>query len=147
MFPESESYTHVYDAAGLLRTGKTLMAHGIYLGDDDLERVTRSGTILVHCPDSNLNLASGIMDVTGLMDRGLAAGPGLRCGRSGHELPMNRVLVSAVQSSKTRKHFLGEGRELTHEQAFYLATRGGEPIWENTGRFDKGMPLRRSGSR
>ena len=137
LFPEGESYSHIYDRAGLLREGKTLMAHGIYMSEDDLERIKRTGTVLVHCPDSNLNLASGIMDTSGLMDGGIALALGSDVG-GGHELPMNRVIVSAVQSSKTRRHFLGQGRELSHEEAFYLATRGGLSIWDNTGCFDEG---------
>jgi guanine deaminase len=137
LFPQAESYAHVYEEAGLLRRGKTFMAHGIYLSQADWDCVKGSGTILVHCPDSNLNLASGIMDATGLKDKGFALSLGSDVG-GGHELPMNRVIVSAVQSSKIRNKLVGSGRDLTHEEAFYLATEGGQYIWENTGSFEPG---------
>ncbi|MDC7223735.1 MAG: amidohydrolase family protein [Spirochaetales bacterium] len=137
LFPQAESYSHVYEEAGLLRPGKSLMAHGIHMSPADLESVQRRGTVLVHCPDSNLNLTSGIMDVTGLEEKGIPLCLGSDVG-GGHELPMNRVLVSAVQSSKTRHRLTGSGSILTHEEAFYMATAGGRFVWENSGSFEEG---------
>ncbi len=140
LFPDHRGYSHVYDDTGLFGGHPSLMAHGIYLEEDDLERIERTGTVLVHCPDSNLNLASGIMDVTGLLDRGLSVVLGSDVG-GGHELPMNRVIVSALQASKVRCLMTGEGRPLTHEEAFFMATMGGRHLWKDRGCFEMGTPF------
>jgi guanine deaminase len=140
LFPDHRGYSHVYDDTGLFHGTPSLMAHGIYLEEDDLERIERTGTVLVHCPDSNLNLASGIMDVTGLLDRGFPVVLGSDVG-GGHELPMNRVIVSALQASKIRCLMTGEGRALTHGEAFFMATMGGRHLWEDRGCFEEGTPF------
>ena len=46
------------ETLGLLRAG-TSLAHAIWLEDDDLERLARSGATVVHNPVSNLRLGSG----------------------------------------------------------------------------------------
>jgi 5-methylthioadenosine/S-adenosylhomocysteine deaminase len=42
--------------------------HGVHMSDDDIDRMARASASLVHCPYSNLKLASGIARV-GEMDR------------------------------------------------------------------------------
>lgn len=44
---------------GLLNP-KTLVAHGIHLSEQEINRVVKSKTSVVHCPSSNLKLGSGV---------------------------------------------------------------------------------------
>jgi len=60
LFPERRSYTEVYEHFGLLGAGAVL-GHCIYLDDDDIEAVLRSGSWVAHCPTSNVALSSGRM--------------------------------------------------------------------------------------
>ncbi len=53
-----DSYTAVYEKAGLL-TERTLLAHCIHLSDPELDLILKSGSRIVHCPDSNFFLRSG----------------------------------------------------------------------------------------
>ncbi len=52
-------------------TPRTLLAHGIWLSPDDMERIGRKKATVVHCPGSNAKLASGICPVPELLERGV----------------------------------------------------------------------------
>ncbi|KAI9024727.1 hypothetical protein DFJ74DRAFT_665918 [Hyaloraphidium curvatum] len=62
LHPHEHNYVEVYDKYGLL--GPTsIMAHGIYLSDDEREMMVRRDVGLSHCPTSNFALGSGICNV------------------------------------------------------------------------------------
>ena len=67
--------------------------HGVHMSDEDIGRMARVGASLVHCPHSNLKLASGIARV-GAMDR---QGINIAIGTDG-------------AASNNRLDVLGEGR-------------------------------------
>ncbi len=137
LFPDSTSYADVYKRFGLLGQTKTLMAHGIYLDEEELKLVKDPNVFLVHCPDANLNLTSGIMPVTTCLDAGIQVGLGSDVG-AGHSIAMNQVIVHAVQSSKMRYRVFKDNRILKHSEAFYMATRGNGIFFGNTGSFEPG---------
>jgi 5-methylthioadenosine/S-adenosylhomocysteine deaminase len=68
------------DIAILRRWGfkgeRTLLAHGVQLRDDEIARVARDGTRIVHCPSANLKLGSGIARVHDLRERGVVVALG-----------------------------------------------------------------------
>jgi 5-methylthioadenosine/S-adenosylhomocysteine deaminase len=47
------------------------MAHGVWLEDDELDRIARSGATIVHNPASNLKLGSGVARVREMWNRGV----------------------------------------------------------------------------
>ncbi len=55
-----DGYTNVYDRAGVLYH-RTVLAHGIYLNDDELRLISERRAKIAHCPSSNFFLHSGIM--------------------------------------------------------------------------------------
>ncbi len=55
MHPEFASDTAVFEEMGLL-TGRTVMAHGTLLSDDDIRQLAVRGTAVSHCPLSNFFL-------------------------------------------------------------------------------------------
>jgi len=62
--------TELVDRAGAL--GPTsLVAHVVVAESDDLDRLARTGTHVVHCPTSNLKLGEGIADVPEMRRRGI----------------------------------------------------------------------------
>ncbi|MBN1501206.1 MAG: amidohydrolase family protein [Spirochaetes bacterium] len=137
LYPEYRNYSEVYRKHGLFGQTKTLMAHGIYLEPEEIELALNSDVILVHCPDSNLNLSSGIMNVTKYLDLGLKIGLGSDVG-AGHSLGMNQVIVRSIQSSKIKHAMDKNCRVLKHSEAFFMATKGNGSFFGNTGNFDKG---------
>jgi len=137
LFPESRSYSHVYDQYNLFGTTPTLMAHGIYCNDRELELVKKNKVFLVHCPDSNINVRSGIMPVRRYLGMGINLGLGSDIA-GGHKIGMNEAIVRAVQLSKLRSMEVEEEEPLAISEAFFLGTKGGGRFFGRTGSFEPG---------
>lgn len=54
----------------------TLLAHCVWLNDDEIKRVADTGTAIAHCPVSNAKLASGVARVPELLAAGIRVGIG-----------------------------------------------------------------------
>ena len=91
----------------------------------------------VHCPDSNLNLASGIMPTRRLLEAGLKVGLGTDIG-AGHSLSMLQTMRATIQMSKVHSSYQKEERPLTLPEVFYLATKGGGEFFGKVGSFENG---------
>lgn len=125
MYPDFKNYTDVYHKTGLL-TDKTIMAHCIYLEENEIDLLKRTGTKISHCPSSNRFLQSGIMPYRKLEKKGMTIGLGTDVG-AGYNLSMFSEMKEAIETSKTIS-FLHPGKEykpLSSIEAFYLATLGG----------------------
>lgn len=72
-FPECGSYTEVYERHGMLRDG-TILAHCVWLTEDEMDIIKRTGAGISHCPTSNFNLMSGGAKVGAMLDKGLNVG-------------------------------------------------------------------------
>ncbi len=134
LFPECASYADVYDAAGLL-TGRTVLAHAIYLTEAERALVKRKGAGISHCPASNTALSSGCARVRGWLDEGVNVGLGtdVSGGYSPSMLESVRqaILVSrtvAMRHDREKGGSDGDGAKLSVEEALYLATRGGAKV-------------------
>lgn len=55
---------------------KTIMVHGVHVTPEELQMMLQSKTPVVHCPSSNLKLASGIAPVEDYVNQGLTVGVG-----------------------------------------------------------------------
>lgn len=77
----------VLDECGLLRSG-TVLAHAVWLDDDEVARVADSGTAVAHCPASNLKLASGVARIPDLLAAGATVGIGTDGPASSNDLDM-----------------------------------------------------------
>jgi guanine deaminase len=62
LFPGNTSYADVYDSFGLLGQ-KTILAHAVHLGDDEVDLIAKKKAGISHCPTSNFNLSSGVAPV------------------------------------------------------------------------------------
>ena len=70
LYPESKSYTHVYLDDGLL-DHRCILAHCIYMRDDEWRIARDTNSVIAHCPTSNLLLNSGTMNLDAVLDRGI----------------------------------------------------------------------------
>jgi guanine deaminase len=127
LFPNYRNYTHVYESANLL-TRKTIMAHCIYLDDDELSMLRKYSTKVAHCPSSNFFLKSGIFNAARITDAGLDVGLGSDVG-GGPNLSMLKEMCNACNMSKVN-YILSEGKSNSIDStfAFYLATMGGAKV-------------------
>ncbi|KAI3657238.1 hypothetical protein MP638_006223 [Amoeboaphelidium occidentale] len=122
LFPDCSNYASVYDKFGLL-TEKTIMAHCIYLSDEEIKLLKDRGVGVSHCPNSNFGLSSGICNVRRLLTNGVKVGLGTDVS-GGHHPSMLDAMKHAILASK----LLPKEEALTVGEVFYLATMGSAEI-------------------
>ena len=137
LFPERSSYLDVYAYYHLLGDTPTLMAHCIYLSTEDVQRMADREVYAVHCPDSNLNLRSGLMPIRKLLKAGVRVGLGSDIS-AGNSLFMPDEVVRAIEISKVYAMSHPEDEPLHLSEAFYLATKGGGRFFGRTGSLEPG---------
>ena len=135
--PESEFYGDAYNRFNLFGQTKTLMVHCVYSCDKELELMKKNNVFAVHCPNSNLNLGSGIMPVRKFLDNDINIALGSDIS-GGHDLSIFKVMVNAIQCSKLL--WVNSNKQvdfLTLSEAFYMATKGGGSFFGKVGSFEK----------
>jgi len=141
LWPDSRSYTDVYDEHGLL-TERTILAHSIHTSAEERALIRQRDAKVSHCPVSNSALASGMCPVRTLLGEGITVGLGtdVSGGYSTSILEDTRqaCMISRLLSVQSNK----ESDRLSVEEALWLATRGGAKVvgWEDRiGAFEVGM--------
>lgn len=137
--PWAEFYGDAYDRFGLFGADcPTVMAHCVYSGEREIERMKENGVFIAHCPESNMNVSSGIAPVRTFLEQGLHVGIGSDVAGGSTE-NLFRAMAHAVQASKLRWRITDESLEaLTAEEVFYMATKGGGAFFGKVGSFEKG---------
>jgi len=116
----------VYDHCGLL-TEKTIMAHGIYLTDEELQLFNLRKAGISHCPVSNFDIHSGILDVRRVMKSGVKIGLGTDVS-GGHSCSMFEVIRQTIIASNTFQFNDESYKTIGFKEAFALATIGGAEV-------------------
>ena len=117
---------------------KTVMAHCVWSGDDEVELMRKNGVFVAHCPASNMNLTSGIAPIRKYLDLGLRVGLGTDIA-GGHSDSVFRAITDAIQVSKMYFRMVNERYSaLVFSEAFYLATKGGGEFFGKVGSFEAG---------
>lgn len=118
LFPERGNYLDVYDHHGLCGK-RAVFGHGIWLGDDELQRLHAADAAIAHCPTSNFFLGSGMFDVTRAVraDRPVRVGLGTDIG-AGTSFSILQTLNEAYKAAQLNHN------PLSAAHAYYLATRG-----------------------
>ena len=101
---------------------KTLFAHAVHLNDAEIQLVKQTGTILAHCPTSNLKLGSGQMPLQKYLDAGLKVTLGTDGVSSNNSLSMISEMKVAALSAKNKADSVLAGRV---DDIFRIATRNG----------------------
>lgn len=127
-------YTDVYDKMGLL-TPQTILAHAIYLSEDEKRRIKQRNAGISHCPTSNFCLQSGVLNVRQLLDAGIKVGLGtdVSGGYSPSMLTavrdaMTASKVTTIQSKNTSDTDTKPTPALTLPEVLWLATMGGAQV-------------------
>lgn len=138
LHPECKNYGAVYDKFNLFGQTKTVMAHCVYLTEDEIDIIEKNKVIIAHCPTSNINISSGIAPISTLLRKKIKIGLGSDIA-GGESLSILSVMKSAISLSKMRTLcFKEEEKPLTLQEAFYLATKGGGEFFGKVGSFEKG---------
>lgn len=135
----SEFYGDAYDRFGLFGADcKTVMAHCVYSDDKEVQRMKENGVFVAHCPESNINLSSGVAPVKRYIKEGLHVGIGSDLAAGSTE-NLFQAMAHAIQASKMRWRLLDDSwKALTVEEAFYIATKGGGEFFGKVGSFEPG---------
>eukprot|EP00831_Metopus_contortus_P048659 TRINITY_DN3979_c0_g1_i3.p1 TRINITY_DN3979_c0_g1~~TRINITY_DN3979_c0_g1_i3.p1 ORF type:complete len:201 (-),score=41.30 TRINITY_DN3979_c0_g1_i3:180-782(-) len=125
----SSAASDVYKRQAGLLSEKTILAHCIYLTEEEKKLLLEKKCGLVHCPSSNFNLMSGVFDSISMKKSGFKIGLGTDlCG--GYSPSMLNAIRSAIQASVVHKVANPDPncRKLSLSQAFYLATLGSAEV-------------------
>lgn len=126
LFPESESYTSVYDDAGLL-CDKTILAHAIHLNQNERSLIKQRKSKISHCPASNTAITSGRCPIRDLLDEGIDIGLGTDVS-GGHSVSILESVRQAIWVSRHIAMGGDDSKKLSVEEALYLSTRGGAKV-------------------
>ncbi len=97
-------------------------AHCVHLSEKDREIFQRTGATVVHNPDSNAKLGSGIAPIADYVQRGIPVGLGTDGSASNNDLS---IFGAMDLGTKLQKLVSGDTAAFTAAQALYAATLGG----------------------
>lgn len=100
---------------------RTQAVHLTQFNQRDIELLQTTATSIVHCPASNLKLASGYCDVNRLLDNELTVGLGTDSAASNNCLS---TFDSLRQAALLAKHHNQKANTLSAQQTLHLATLG-----------------------
>ena len=101
---------------------RVIAAHMVWPNPGEIQILKRDGVGVVHNPQSNMKLASGVAPVPKMMAEGLRVGLGTDGAASNNDLSMWEEMDTAA---KLHKLISGDPKVMSAEQAFELATIGG----------------------
>lgn len=128
---ENNTDAQIFDDHGLL-TDKTIMAHGNWLTDEDVQLLKNRGSAIAHCPLSNYFFAGKLLQTRQLMEKNLKIGLGTDVA-GGYSPSMMDAARNAVITSQmvswVQRHQGNPCNPVNHiidyRHAYYLATLGG----------------------
>ena len=109
-------------ARDLDMTGEAdFVAHGVHLDETEIDLLAETGTGVVHCPASNMKLASGMAPVQRLLDAGVAVGLGTDGAASNNDLDVFDEMRDAAMVGKLAE---GDASAVPAESVVRMATEG-----------------------
>jgi len=115
------SPTAYLDSLGFLGPG-VLVAHGVWVSDEDIAILKMRGVGVSHNPESNMKLASGAAPVTAYLRAGVPLGLGTDGAASNNDLDMFEAMRMA---SMLNKLVTSDPRAVPAKTALEMATIGG----------------------
>ncbi len=118
LYPEAQDYTDVYARYGMLGP-KTLLGHCIHLSEREMDVMSDTGSVAVHCPTSNLFLGSGLFPLKKLGRRAKPVRVSVATDiGGGSSYSMLRTLDEAYKIQQL------QGERLNPFESYHLMTRG-----------------------
>lgn len=140
--PDSAFYGDAYDQFGLFgKECKTVMAHCVHSDEREIERMKENGVFIAHCPESNMNLSSGVAPIRTYLEKKLNVGIGSDVAGGATE-NLFMAMAHAIQVSKLRWRLMDDAlKPLTVPEVFYMATKGGGAFFGHVGSFEPGYEV------
>ncbi|CAK1593970.1 unnamed protein product [Parnassius mnemosyne] len=121
--PDCRNYSEVYDKHYILNN-KCIMAHAIYLDEDEISLFATKGVSIAHCPASNTRLKSGLCPVRKLLNNHITVGLGTDVS-GGDSATILDAMRRTMDVSTHLELLENMGPALNFKEVFYLATLGG----------------------
>ena len=120
---------------GMTESGD-FVAHGVYLDETEIEVLADAGTAVIHCPASNMKLASGMAPVQAMADAGVTVGLGTDGAASNNDLDMFDEMRDAAMIGKLAAD---DASAVPAEAVVRMATEGGAAaLGFDAGRIEEG---------
>lgn len=140
LHPDTSCYAEAYEKYGMCGSrSKAIMAHCVHSdkSEEEMELLKRNEVWVAHCPESNMNLSSGVAPIKKMMREGICVGLGTDIA-AGSKLSMFAAMADAIKASKLRWVYVDqEEKALTVPEVFYLATIGGGSFFGKVGTFER----------
>ena len=112
------------------------LAHGVHLDETEIDLLAETGASVIHCPASNMKLASGMAPVQQLLDAGVTVGVGTDGAASNNDLDTFDELRDAAMLGKLATN---DARAVPAEAAVTMATAGSaDALGMASGRIEVG---------
>ncbi|MFB6184708.1 MAG: amidohydrolase [Haloarculaceae archaeon] len=112
------------------------IAHGVYVDDAEIDLLADRGTGVVHCPASNMKLASGMAPVQDMLDAGVTVGLGTDGPASNNDLDMFDEMRDAAMIGKLAAD---DASAVSAETVVEMATAGSaDVLGMESGRIEAG---------
>jgi len=123
------------DDLGML-TDDDFLAHCVHVDETEIDLLAETGASVIHCPASNMKLASGIAPIQQMLDAGVNVGLGTDGAASNNDLDLFDEVRDAAMIGKLAR---GDARDVAAEDAVRMATEGSaEAIGLPVGRLEAG---------
>jgi guanine deaminase len=125
--------TAALDGFGLL-SRRTILAHGNFIGDDDIALIRVRGAGIAHCPLSNVYFSDAVFPLRKILEHGVHVGLGTDIAggaspsildNARHAVIASRTLESGVDPAQERDQRRRPDSRIDAVTAFWLATAGG----------------------
>ena len=137
LHPDCSQYWETYDKYGLFGS-HTVMAHCVHSDARERKAIKDHNVVVAHCPDSNINLISGVAPIRVMLEEGIWVTLGSDIA-GGAILPMMGVIAEAIRSSKVKRIESGWSKDfLTVAEAYYLGTTSAAHYFGSGDGFAKG---------
>ena len=83
-----------------LLSGNLIAVHAVHLHDEEIDLMARKGTAVVHCPESNMKLASGVARIPRMVEAGVCVGLGTDGAASNNNLDLFQEMDTAAKLGK-----------------------------------------------
>ena len=140
LHPDCAQYWETYEKYGLWKSD-TLMAHCVHSDAREREAIKQHGVTVVHCADSNTNIASGIAPIRTMLDEGLKVTLGSDIAGGAHLSMLNVIQMSIRASKNKRIESNWTIPFLSVAEGYYLGTTAGALYFGDKPGFQKGDKL------
>jgi 5-methylthioadenosine/S-adenosylhomocysteine deaminase len=115
----------------------SFLAHGVHVDERERELLAERGTAVIHCPASNMKLASGMAPIQAMLDAGVPVGLGTDGAASNNDLDMFDELRDAAMLGKLAAD---DASAVPAEAAVRMATQGSaDALGFDSGRVEAGV--------